>query len=481
MDSPAPSPVPSPVPSRLPAVRRDAHGHRRVDLRAVLALALPLMLNSTVQLVLNLTDTWFVGRLSTDAMAAMGAVHFLAIVFLLGLGGVGLAVQTFVSQAYGARQSVRAARSTWLGLWATLATVPVFAVLALNGTGLLGLFGLPPGIAALATEWWMPRMLGGPLSLILWAFAGFFNGIGRPRVSLGVMIAVAVVNAVLNELLIFRLGLGMAGSAWATTLSIGLGCGLSAWLFLSQPLQAVYRTRLAWRPSRRSLRRMFAVGIPTGVFPAVDLVAIALFQLMQVRLGPAEGAATQIVMMLTAIAYLPAIGIAMAGTTLVGQSIGAGDRDWAERMGNTIIKLAVIYMGAVGVGIALAGPWLVPLFSDTRHAGAAEVVRLGTRLVWIAGAYQVFDALNLASAFCLRGAGDVKTPTLYLLLLAWGCFVPLAHMASFAPGEGWVGFLPQLGFGTVGGWAAALAYVVILGLMLFWRWRSGAWRRIVLT
>lgn len=475
------TPNPSPVPSRLPAVRHDAHGHRRVDLGAVLALALPLMLNSAVQLVLNLTDTWFVGRISVEAMAAMGAVHFLAIVFLLGFGGVGLAVQTFVSQAYGARQSTRAARSVWLGLWATLATVPIFVALATQGEWILALFGLPSGVVTLAADWWMPRMLGGPLSVMLWGLAGFFNGIGKPRVSLAVMIAVAVANAILNEVLIFQLGLGMAGSAWATTASIGLGCALSMWLFLSRPFQSPYRTRLTWRPTRRGLRRMLAVGVPTGLFPAVDLAAMSLFQLMQVRLGAVEGAATQIVMMLTAIAYLPAIGIAMAGTTLVGQSIGAGDRDWANRMGNTIIRLAVIYMGTVGVGIALAGPWLVPLFSDTSHPGSAEVVRLGVRLVWIAGAYQVFDALNLASAFCLRGAGDVKAPTLYLLVLAWGVFVPVAHMASFAPGEGWIHFLPQFGLGTTGGWAAALGYVVVLGTMLFLRWRSGAWRSIVLT
>ncbi len=103
---------------------------------------------------------------------------------------------------------------------------------------------------------------------------------------------------------------------------------------------------------------------------------------------------------------------------------------------------------------------------------------MGLKLVWIAGAYQVFDALNLASAFCLRGAGDVRAPTLYVIALAWLGFVPLAHMASFAPGQGWVDALPQFGWGTVGGWTAALLYVVALGLIMWLRWRSGAWRRM---
>jgi MATE family multidrug resistance protein len=67
-----------------------------------------------------------------------------------------------------------------------------------------------------------------------------------------------------------------------------------------------------------------------------------------------------------------------------------------------------------------------------------------------------------------------------VIALSWGCFVPLAHMLSFKSGEGWVEWLPQFGLGAVGGWFAALAYICALGVALFWRWRSGAWRRMVL-
>ncbi len=444
---------------------------------AVAALALPLMLNSAVQLVLSLTDTWFIGRLSMQAMAALGATHFLAIVFFLAFGGVGLCIQTLVAQAYGARAAHRASCATWLGLWAALCTLPAFLAVALPGHTLLGLFGLEPAVQDLAAEYWTPRLLGGPLAVGLWAVSGFFNGIGRTRVTLVVMLVVAVVNALLNEVLIFRLGLGMAGSAWATTASLALGCTLIVALFLSGALQPEYRTRRTWRASVGGLRQVFALGVPTGVFPAVDLVAISLFQLMQVRLGTVEGAATQIVMMLTAIAYLPAIGIAMAGTTLVGQSIGAGDRAWAAGLGDRIIALTTAYMGGVGILIGLGGPWLIPLFTDPGDPAAARVLAAGLGLVWIAGAYQVFDALNLACAFCLRGAGDVRVPTLYVIALAWFGFVPLAHVASFAPGQGWTDALPHLGWGSVGGWLAALVYVVALGLVMWLRWRSGVWRQ----
>ena len=97
-----------------------------MDYRALLALAGPLFLNSGIQAVLNLTDTWFLGRISTSAIAAVGAVYWFVIVFVLLFGGVAMAVQTLVAQAYGAGERVRAARVTWAGLWTVVTMSPLF-------------------------------------------------------------------------------------------------------------------------------------------------------------------------------------------------------------------------------------------------------------------------------------------------------------------------------------------------------------------
>jgi MATE family multidrug resistance protein len=215
-----------------------------------------------------------------------------------------------------------------------------------------------------------------------------------------------------------------------------------------------------------------------GLLPAADLTGLALFQAMLAALGAVSGAATQIVMMMTSIAYMPAVGIASAGTTLVGQSIGAGDRAWAQKVGNAAIRVNVAYMALVSLVLAGAGPWLLPLFVSAGDANAQSVIALGRTLLWIAAAYQIFDGFNLGAAFCLRGAGDVRVPTLLILGLCWLGFVPLAHALTFAPGAGWVDFLPQLGWGAAGGWSALLLYTGALGATMFLRWRSGAWRRI---
>src|SRR2546429_9942158 len=114
---------------QLPAQRLDAAGRAHVDQRAVLALALPLMANSTVQIVLNLTDMWFMGRISTKALAAVGAVQWLGIVGVLGLGGAGTAVQTLGGRNFGAPSFWRAGQAGMAAVWALGCSAPLFWVL----------------------------------------------------------------------------------------------------------------------------------------------------------------------------------------------------------------------------------------------------------------------------------------------------------------------------------------------------------------
>ncbi len=249
-------------------------------------------------------------------------------------------------------------------------------------------------------------------------------------------------------------------------------------LFLRVPFRQSHKSHLAWRPRMRLIREQLSLGLPMGMMPAADLLGFSVFQMMEVRYGTVAGAATQMVSVLTSIAYMPGIGIATAATTLVGQSIGAGDRDWAMRLGTRVILLAALVMGGIGVALAIAGPWLLPLFAGSHDRNAAAAATLGIQLLWLAAAYQFFDGLNLGSSMCLRGAGDVRVPVALVFPVCWLVFLPLAHSLIFAPGQGWFHFLPQLGYGAAGGWTAVLIYIVLLGMTLYLRWRSRAWQRI---
>ncbi|HUL18864.1 MAG TPA: MATE family efflux transporter [Steroidobacteraceae bacterium] len=463
---------------RLPAQRIDAHGAAHVDQRAVLALALPLMANSAVQIVLNLTDMWFMGRISTKALAAVGAVQWLIMAVVLVLGGAGTAVQTLVAHNFGAHRYNRAAEAVWTAIWGMACAAPVFMLVGAARHLILAPFGFDAQIEQLAAAFWLPRVGGAFVGAAVWATLGFFNGIGRPRLTLWITLVTTLANALLNQLFIFGLGWGIAGSAWATNCAQLIGLLFALAIFLQPQYRRLYHSHLTWRPHARRLLEQLRLGVPMGLLPAADLLGFAMFQMMQTWLGTADGAATQMVMMLTSLSYMPGFGIASAATTLVGQSIGAGAREWAFRVGNRTILLAACYMGGIGIVIALTGPWLLPFFAGAHDADSLAAVALGQHLLWLAAGFQFFDGLNMGSSMCLRGAGDVKVPAALVLPMSMLFFAPLAHALTFAPGHGWVHFLPQFGYGAVGGWVAVLVYVMVLGSVLLLRWRSGAWQRI---
>src|SRR4029077_5932624 len=164
--------------ARLPAQRIDAHGGTHVDQRAVWALALPLMANSAVQIVLNLTDMWFMGRISTQALAAVGAVQWLGVGVVLCAGGAGTAVQPLAAQYYGARRYRRASQAVWTALWAMACAAPLFIALGAARHLILAPFGFNPAVESLAATFWFPRVGGACVGAAVWAMLGFFNGIG---------------------------------------------------------------------------------------------------------------------------------------------------------------------------------------------------------------------------------------------------------------------------------------------------------------
>lgn len=464
--------------SRLPAVSFAPDGTRRVSYRAVLALAWPLFLQFGVQAFLNVVDTWFVGRLGAEAIAGMNAVSFTSFTVLLLFGGAGIAVQTIVAQRYGAGRRARASQATWHGVYAALIMTPISVGVALGGTTFFSFFGLPPSVVQAASDYWLPRMAAGGVVVMSFALGNFFNGIGRTRISLMGALITAVVNVFLNWWLILELGLGMFGAGLASALATGGGLIFYFIVFFQREFRREFAVTRTWKFSPRVLWAVMALGLPIGVHSMFDVGAFAAFQLMVGKLGAVPGAATQIAMILTSLGFLPVAGLNFAAASLVGQSIGAGDREWAGRVGSACVKLAFVYMAFWAVLFATSGEFLTSMFVQSEDPNAAAVIALGGTLLLIAAGYQLFDAFNLGCLGCLRGAGDVKVPTIALLFLAWCVFVPLSHILIFEPGQGWVDFLPQVGLGAKGGWIAALVHITLLGSFLLFRWRSGVWKKI---
>lgn len=422
--------------------------------RALLVISWPLIATYSLQAVIGVTDTWFAGRISADALAGLGAQTFLNLAVFVWLGGVAFAVQVPVARAMGAGREQLARRYLPAGLLAAAFTLPCFVVLAWAGPWLFALWQLPAESAEQAVRYWQPRMAGGVSVVLLFAVSSYLAGLGRTRASLGANLAAAVANVPLNQWLIFDAGLGLAGSAHASTLAnlIGVAVGL-AWV-----------PRAGWRSSFAGLRgrtmELWRNGMPIGVAAAADVLAMALFQLMMSHIGPAEGAATLLLLSLTGLAFWPALGLATGSATLVGHALGAGQPQQVRPLVRASLWLMAGWMALVGAAMVLAGPSLLAaLLGSDAGAGGQAALALATSLLALVAACQVLDAINLGSAFALRGLGDVRWASAVNMVCSLLLFVPLAAWLSLdALGAG----VPALGWGAWGGWVAAALLSAVL-------------------
>jgi Na+-driven multidrug efflux pump len=186
-----------------------------------------------------------------------------------------------------------------------------------------------------------------------------------------------------------------------------------------------------------------------------------IFTTMIARLGAAEAAAHAIATQVMAFSYMSGYGFSVAATTLVGQYLGAGNLPAARRSVVSCLVLVLVFMGALGGAFFVWRDALVDVFTDD-----TTVVTLGARLLIFVALFQLFDACGLIATGVLRGAGDTRWPMLAGLVISWGIFLPVAALALFA----WQA-------GITGAWAAALLYVVLLGMGLMLRLLHGGWQR----
>ena len=453
------------------ARRTSALGEQRVDTLTIFKLAGPLMLNSAIQSVLNLTDTWFISRLSTQATAAMASIYWPILCCILFFGGVAFSVQTFASQAMGAGCYRRAAYAAWSGIYASVSTIPIFAFVALTGSYWISLLPIESAIQHYAVAYWVPRLLvSAPLGIMTLSITCFFSSVNYVRYTLIVSIVTALANIPFNQYFMFDCHMGIAGSAWGTVAAQVVGLLLALALFFNHKLRDVFATHLTYR--RPSIRKPWQLGLPMGFGMTADLIGLAIFQWILVSTSALAGAASQIIMMLSSIAYMPGIGLAIAGTTFVGRALGAQEPAWARVIGTRIIVICVAFMGIIGLILGLLSPLILPKFIATQDPNGPALLSLMATLIWIAAAYQFMDGFNLGSAFCLRGAQDAVVPAIITAVSSFGIWMPLTAYFTLPSLHAFrVWSVAGMGLGAIGGWWATFVYVFILGSGLFLRWR----------
>lgn len=418
------------------ALRGSRQDYTEVPIRrAILLLAIPMILEMGMESLFVLVDIFWVSRLGADAVAAVGLTEaMLTIIYTVAMG-LGIGATATVARRIGEKDPERAARSAVqvivLGI---VLAIPIGIAGAMFAPQLLGLMGATPEVIACG-KGYTAVMLGGNASVLL-LFLGnaIFRGAGDAAIAMRVLWLANGLNILLGPCFIFGLGplpeLGVMGASIAT--NIGRG---TAVVYL---LYRLWRGGAHIRVERRHLKLEFET--MTAVF---RLSATGMFQMLVgmtswlalIRIlsgfGSAALAGYTIAIRIIIFALLPSWGLSNAAATLVGQNLGAGKPDRAEEAVWKAGFYNLIFLGVIGLGFVLFAELIISAFTTD-----PQVVPFGVACLRTVSLGFLFYAYGMVMSQAFNGAGAVWTPTFINLFCFWLWQLPLAYFLAHVFGYG---------------------------------------------
>jgi putative MATE family efflux protein len=454
------------------AFLRDAFGAGQQDLthgslrRAAWLLAIPMVLEMSMEAIFAITDIFFVASLGPAAVAAVGlteAVMTLVYAVSVGLGmGVTALVARRIGEGDRAGAAVIAGQTLWLGLGTALAVMAVGLAWA---PGILRAMGADAAVVAGGAVY-TRVLLGGSLTVVLlFLLCAVFRGAGAPGVALRALALANGINIALDPCLIFGLGpfpaLGVGGAAVATTIGRGIGVlYLLAHLGRAGGALEVGRAELAVRAGvMLALVRVSLGGILQFLIATASWVV--LMRLVALH-GSAAVAVYTIAIRIIDFTFLPAWGFANAAATLVGQHLGAGLAQRAREAVWLVTRYNVAFMLGVAAVFLLATESLIGWFSadPVVIAHGAECLRL------VSYGYGLF-AVGMVLTQAFNGAGDTYTPTWINFICFWLIQLPCAYTLS-----------QWMDLGPSGVFAAITIAEVLVALLAWWQFQRGRWQTV---
>jgi multidrug resistance protein, MATE family len=396
---------------------------------------------------MGIVDTIMVGPLGPAAIGAagLGSGVFTSIA-IFGMGLM-LGLDALVSRAYGAGDRDECVRWLRHGVWLALAAGPLVMLLAWLVRLTLDRWGLHPQIQPLADAYLSVIAAGAWPLLVYAAFRRYLQGMHIVRPIMFALVSANVINAAANWVLIYgHLGfpaLGVAGSAWATTLArVYMASFLFVVIRREHRRHASGTTRVRFEAAR--IRRLITLGFPAAAQITLEVGVFAAATALAGKLDPVSSGAHQIALNLASLAFMVPLGLASSGAVRVGHALGAGDPQRAARAGWTALATGSVIMLMIAVPfLALPGP-LLRLFSDD-----PRVIGIGIGLLAIAAAFQLFDGAQAVTTGILRGAGDTRTPMVTNVVGHWVLGLPAGYALCFFYGWGVAGLWMGLSIGLV--------------------------------
>lgn len=436
----------------------------RGQMKAHVALGLPLVGSHLAQMAIGMTDTVMLGWYDVEALAGLVLATTLFIVLFLFGSGFAFAVTPLVAAAVEAEDDTRVRRVTRMGLWASggfaLAVMPL---MWFSGP-LLEAFGQDEALAHQAQVYL--RIMGWGIlpALVVMTLKSHLAALERTRVQLYVTLGAAVLNAGVNYLLIFGTWiapeLGIAGAAIAS-LSVNIMSALVLGVYATRSFPEHRLFERMWRPDWEAAFEVLRMGGQIGFTVLAEVGLFSATSLLMGLLGTVPLAAHGIALQIASVSFMVPLGVSNAATVRAGRAFGR--RDGAGLRSGALAALtlgtgwalaaAVIFVAFPGV---LLGIYLAP-DEPLREA----ILAAGRPLLAMAALFQIADAVQVISVGALRGMQDTRVPMWAASASYWLIGAPASY-----------GFGIVLGWGGVGVWLGlvlGLAAAAVILSVRFWQ------------
>lgn len=453
------------------------------DVKRILYLAVPAILAFVTQTAINIVDTWFIGQLQEPERSGGQAMLSFALMVLWSIGGflsaISVGTQALVGRRVGAADPKAAG--------GVLANAAVLATIASAVASVLGWLAIPmvfdwasadPEYVRLGTEYTRWRFVGVVSMVVTAGYKAFYDGTGRTYIHFAAAVVMNIVNAALCYALIFgNWGapvMGVGGAGVAAAISSWVGLGVMVVFSLRKSDRETYDPYRVGVLSRSVMGQLARLSIPSGFATTVVMTGFMLFiRIVQgfdsahVEAGGAAsiyGAATTIIINVLSLTFFPCMAFGVATATLVSQSLGAKDPASAERYAWSSVKIAVMAFGVLGALEGLFPEQCIALFNNS-----PEVIAAGAPSMRLMGLCSPLVAGGMILTQALFGAGNPAFVMKVELALHFGVLVPAAYL-----------FGVTFSGGLLGVWLGAAVYVVLLTVIMAWKFRQGTWKSIQL-
>lgn len=420
------------------------------DIPRLLSLAGPLLVGQLAVIAFGVMDTAMVARYSTDDLAALAMAGSIFISIYVGLTGVISALAPIAGQLFGAKRFSEIGEEVRQGWWLSLG-LSIFGMLILMNPGVfLSIANASPEVEVKAILYLQIVAWGLPASLAMRVLVAYHNAISKPAVVTWLQIGGLFLKIPLNAWLIYG-GFGVDAMG-------GPGCALATviinWLWFLTMLIIVYQGKFYKifsvyekfsRPDTHKIGTLLKLGLPIGLSYLIEVTSFAFMALFIAKLGTVPLAGHQIVANLGTVLYMLPLSLSIATSTLVAQSLGADKPTLAKEIGWSSLVFTTTLCVLVGFLV-----WIFRYPLLDLYAPSADVRSMAIPLFLFIAFYQIFDALQVTSAFILRGYRVAFWPMWIYAISLWGVGLGGGYILGF----NLTGNIPEILQGAQGFWFA---------------------------